>query len=62
VIGALAFLWFLIRMRNDLRRAEGGTGDADLVRVLPPLGRLELLLGGGFFGLLVLLATATVIL
>ena len=101
VVGALAFLWFLIRLRNDLRRAEGGTGalsnlafgagvafaavwtvsaatfaavpyavtlrdapvsDADLVRVLPPLGRLELLLGGGFFGLLVLLATATVIL
>jgi hypothetical protein len=101
VIGALAFLWFLIRLRNDLRRAEGGKGtlsnlaygagvgfaavwtvsaatfasvayavslrnapvtDTDLVRVLPPLGRLELLLGGGFFGILVLLATAAVVL
>src|SRR5262245_8491115 len=101
VIGAIAFLWFLIRLRNDLRRAEGGTGalsnlafgagvafaavwtvaaatfasvayavtlrdapltDSDLVRVLPPLGRLELLFGGGFFGLVVLLATAAVIL
>jgi hypothetical protein len=101
VVGALVFLWFLIRLRNDLRKAEGGTGtlsnlafgagvafaaiwtvsaatfaavpyavtlrdapvsSTDLVRVLPPLGRLELLLGGGFTGLLVLLATATVIL
>jgi len=26
VIGALAFLVFLTRLRNDLRRAEGGTG------------------------------------
>src|SRR5262245_27563626 len=26
VIGAIAFLWFLIRLRNDLRRAEGGNG------------------------------------
>jgi hypothetical protein len=24
--GALAFLWFLTRLRSDLRRAEGGTG------------------------------------
>src|SRR5262245_40742988 len=101
VIGALAFLWFLIRLRNDLRRAEGGSGtlsnlafgagvafaavwtvsaatfdavayavslrdapvtDTDLVRVLPPLGRLELLFGGGFFGLVVLVATAAVVL
>src|SRR5262245_15207146 len=101
VIGALAFLSFLIRLRNDLRRAEGGTGtlsnlafgagvgfaavwtvaaatfasvpyavtlrdapvvDTDLVRVLPALGRFELLLGGGFFGLMVLLATAAVVL
>jgi len=77
VVGALTFLVFLMRLRNDLRRAEGGTGylsnlafgagvafaavwmvsaaisasvayaitsrgapvtDADLVRVLPPLG------------------------
>jgi hypothetical protein len=101
IVGALAFLWFLVRLHNDLRRTEGGTGalsklafgagvafsaawmtaaatfasvayavtlrdapvtDSDLVRVLPPLGRLELLLGGGFSGLLVLLATALVIL
>jgi hypothetical protein len=101
VIGSLAFLWFLIRLRNDLRRAEGGSGtlsnlafgagvafaavwtisaatfasvayavtlrdapvtDTDLIRVLPPLGRLELLFGGGFFGLTVLLATAAVVL
>src|SRR5262245_46122039 len=100
-VGALAFLWFLTRLRNDLRRAEGGTGslanlaygagvafsavwmvsaatfasvayavtlrdapvsDPDLVRVLPPLGRLLLLLGGGFSGLLVLLAASLVIL
>ena len=25
-VGALAFLLFLMRLRNDLRRAEGGTG------------------------------------
>jgi hypothetical protein len=101
VIGALAFLWFLTRLRSDLRRAEGDAGtitnlvsgagvafaavwmvsaaafasvayavkvrdapvsDTDLVRVLPPLGRLLLLLGGGFSGLLLLLATAVLIL
>jgi hypothetical protein len=100
VIGALAFLWFLTRLRTDLRRAEGGTGalstvafaagvafvavwlvsatafasvayaielrdapvsDPDLVRVLPPMGRLLLLLGGGFTGLLLLLAASLVI-
>jgi hypothetical protein len=99
VIGALTFLVFLMRLRNDLRLAEGGTGflsnvafgagvafsavwmvsaaafasvayavwlrhapvsDTDLVRVLPPMGRLLLLLGGGFAGILVLLATSTV--
>ena len=26
LIGALAFLWFLVRLRNDIRRAEGGMG------------------------------------
>jgi hypothetical protein len=26
VAGALVFLWFLTRLRSDLRRAEGGTG------------------------------------
>src|SRR5215470_4027217 len=26
VIGALAFLWFLSRLRSDLRRTEGGSG------------------------------------
>jgi hypothetical protein len=26
VVGALAFLWFLTRLRSDLRRAEGATG------------------------------------
>jgi hypothetical protein len=101
VIGALVFLLFLMRLRNDLRRAEGGTGyvsnlafgagvafsavwmvaaaafasvayavklrhapvsDVDLVRVLPPMGRLLLLLGGGFAGILVLLAASVVIL
>ena len=89
VIGALAFLCFLTRLRGDLRRAEGGTGalsnlafgagvafaavwmvsaaayasvafaigladapvsDPDLVRVLPSLGGLLLLVGGGFAG------------
>ena len=100
VLGALMFLWFLIRLRSDLRRAEGGTGalsnlafgagvaftavwmasaaafasvayavalrdapvaDPDLVRVLPPMGRL-MLLWAGFAGLLLLLAAAAVIL
>ena len=100
VFGALALLVFLVRLRNDLRRAEGGTGvlsglafgtgvafaaiwmasaaafasvaysialrhapvtNPDLVRVLPPMGRLLLLLGGGFSGLVVLLAAAAVI-
>ena len=100
VLGAGAFLWFLVRLRNDIRRAEGGTGslstlafgagvafaavwtvsaagfaavpyaielrdapisDPDLVRVLPALGRLLLLHGGGFTGLLVLLATSVAI-
>jgi Domain of unknown function (DUF4386) len=101
VIGALAFLWFLTRLRSDLSRAEGGSGaltnlafgagvafaavwmvsatafasvanaiklrdapvsDADLVRVLPPMGRLLLILGGGFSGLLLLVAVAALIL
>jgi Domain of unknown function (DUF4386) len=31
VIGALAFLWFLVRLRNDLRRAEGRMGSASAV-------------------------------
>jgi hypothetical protein len=101
VVGALAFLWFLTRLRSDLRRAEGGTGalsnlafgagvafaavwmvcaavfawvpysielrdapvsDPDLAWVLPSLGRLLLLLGGGFAGLLVLLAASVIIL
>ena len=99
-VGPLAFLLFLTRLRNDLRRAEGGTGylsklafgagvaftavwmasaadfaavanaialrhapvsDVDLVRVLPPMGRLLLLLGGGFAGSLLLLAASAVI-
>jgi hypothetical protein len=97
VVGALFFLWFLTRLRSDLRKAEGGTGalsnlafgagvafaavwmvsaavlasvayaielgdapvsDPDLVRVLAPTGGLLLLLGGGFAGLLVLLAAS----
>ena len=100
VVGALAFLWFLTRLRSVLRRAEGGTGaisnlafgagvaftavwmvsaaafaavayavelrdapvsDPDLVRVLPPMGGLLLLLGAGFAGLLLLLATSVAI-
>lgn len=99
VVGALAFLWFLTRLRSDLHRAEDGTGalsnlafgagvaftavwmvsaaafaavpyvielraapvsDPDLVRVLPPMGRLLLLLGCGFAGLLFLLAVSGV--
>jgi hypothetical protein len=101
VIGSLTFLWFLVRLRNDIRRAEGGTSplstlafgagvafaavwtvsaaafaalpyaialrhapitDTDLVRVLPAMGRLLLLHGGGFAGLLVLLASSAAIL
>jgi hypothetical protein len=100
VIGALAFLWFLLRLQSDIRTAEGGASflsnlvfgagvafaavwtvsaaafaavpyaielrdaplsDPDLVRVLPALGRLLLLHGGGFAGLLVLLATSITI-
>jgi hypothetical protein len=100
IVGALAFLWFLTRLRSDLRSAEGGTGalstlafgagvafaavwmvsaaafasvayvielrdapvsDPDLVRVLPHMGRLLLLLGGGFSGLLLVLAASLVI-
>ena len=100
VIGALAFLWFLVRLRNDIRRAEGGTGslstlafgagvafaavwmvsaaayvalpyaielrdapitDTQLVSVLPVSGRLSLLLGGGFSGVVVILAAVAVI-
>jgi hypothetical protein len=96
-LGALAFLWFLTRLRSDLRRAEGESGglstlafgagvafaavwmvsavgfsavayavelrdapitDPDLVRALPAAGGWLLLLGGGFAGLLVLLAVA----
>src|SRR5262245_11515357 len=26
VIGALMFLWFLVRLQSDLRKAEGGAG------------------------------------
>lgn len=101
VVGALVFLWFLTRLRSELRTAEGGTGalsnlafgagvaftavwmasaavfasvayaiefhdasvsDPDLVRVLPLLGRLLLLFGGASAGVLVLVATAVVIL
>jgi Domain of unknown function (DUF4386) len=97
VIGALAFLWFLTRLRSDLRKAEGEQGalstlafgagvafaavwmvsavgfsavayavelrdapitDPDLVRALPAAGGWLLLLGGGFAGLLVLLAVS----
>jgi Domain of unknown function (DUF4386) len=100
-VGALAFLWFLTRLRSDLRSAEGETGalsalafgagvaftavwmvsaaafasvayavelrdapvsDPDLVRVLLPMGRLLLLLGGGFAGGLVVLAASVAIL
>jgi hypothetical protein len=100
VIGALAFLWFLVRLRNDIRSAEGGTGslsnlafgagvafaavwlvsaaafaavpfaielgdapisDPDLVRLLPTTGRLLLLHGAGFAGLLVVLAASVAI-
>jgi hypothetical protein len=100
VIGAPVFLWFLVRLRNDIRRAEAGTGslsnlvfgagvafaavwlvsaaafvavpyaielrdapisDPDLVRLLPTTGRLLLLHGAGFAGLLVVLATSVAI-
>jgi hypothetical protein len=100
MVGALAFLLFVTRLRSDLRRAEGGTGalsnlafgagvtfaavwmvsavtfasvayavgfrdapvsDPELVRVLLPMGLLLLLLGGGFAGLLVVLAASVAI-
>jgi hypothetical protein len=100
VIGALAFLWFLVRLRNDIRAAEGGAGslstlafgagvafvaiwavsaaayaalpyaielraapitDPELVRLLLATGRLSLLLGGGFSGILVILAAVVAI-
>src|SRR5262249_33492107 len=89
-----------VRLRNDIRRAEGGTGalstltfgagvafaavwmvsaaafaavpdavelrdapitNPDPLRVLPAMGRLLLLQGGGFAGLLILLATSAAI-
>jgi Domain of unknown function (DUF4386) len=100
VIGAFAFVWFLVRLRTDIRRAEGGTGslsslafgagvafvavwmvsavvfaavpfaiglrdapisDPDVVRLLPATGRLLLVLGAGFAGLLVVLSTSVAI-
>jgi Domain of unknown function (DUF4386) len=98
--GAFAFVWFLVRLRNDVRRAEGETGslssltfgagvvfaavwmvsavvfaavpfaielrdapisDPELVTLLPATGRLLLLLGAGFAGLLVVLTTSVAI-
>jgi hypothetical protein len=89
-----------VRLRNDIRRAEAGTGslstlafgagvafaavwmvsaaayvalpyaielrdapitDTQLVSVLPVTGRLSLLLGGGFSGVVVILAAVAVI-
>jgi hypothetical protein len=99
VLGALAFLWFLTRLRSVLRGAEGGMGtlsnlafgsgviysalmmasavafaavayavalrgatvtDTDFVRVLPQMAWMLLLLGAGFAGLLVMVATCIV--
>ena len=97
VLGALAFLWFVTRLRSVLRGAEGGTGalsnlvfgagvvysalmiasgvvfaavayavelrgatvsDPDFVKVLPQMAWMILLLGAGFAGLLLMLATS----
>jgi hypothetical protein len=97
VLGALAFLWFVTRLRSVLRGAEGGTGalsnlvfgagvvysalmiasgvvfaavayavelrgatvsDPDFVKVLPQMAWMILLLGAGFAGLLLVLATS----
>ena len=41
--------------------SDAPVSDADIVRVLPQMGSLLLLLGGGFAGILLLLATATLI-
>jgi uncharacterized membrane protein SirB2 len=41
--------------------SDAPVSDADIVRVLPQLGSLLLLLGGGFSGILVLLATSALI-
>jgi hypothetical protein len=99
VLGALAFLWFLTRLRSVLRGAEGDMGtlsnlafgagviysalmmasavafaavayavalrgapvsDTDFVRVLPQTAWMLLLLGAGFAGFLVVIATCIV--
>jgi hypothetical protein len=44
-----------------VRFSDAPVSDPDIVRVLPQLGSLLLLLGGGFAGILVLLATSTLI-
>jgi hypothetical protein len=44
-----------------VRFSDAPVSDPDIVRVLPQLGSLLLLLGGGFAGILLLLATSTLI-
>jgi hypothetical protein len=44
-----------------VRFSDAPVSNPDIVRVLPPLGSLLLLLGGGFAGILVTLATSTLI-
>jgi hypothetical protein len=44
-----------------VRFSDAPVSDPDIVRVLPQLGSLLLLLGGGFAGILVLLTTSTLI-
>ena len=64
---AFAAVWMVsaaafAAVANAISLRHAPVGDIDLVRVLPPMGRLLLLLGGGFAGALVLLAAAVVIL
>jgi hypothetical protein len=46
---------------NAVALRDAPVSDVDLVRVLPPMGRLLLLLGGGFTGALLLFAASVVI-
>jgi Domain of unknown function (DUF4386) len=51
----------LATVAYSVKFADAPVSDPDIVRVLPQVGSLLLLLGGGFAGIVVVLATATLI-
>jgi uncharacterized membrane protein SirB2 len=51
----------LATVAYSVELADAPVSDADLVRVLPQLGSLLLLLGGGFAGILLLVATSILV-